>query len=107
MLITLLGIVTFVKLLQPSKAKCPMLTTLFGNVTCVRFVQSMKAPPLITVTVSGMHISVISQYANAPIPMVVIPESIWMRSIFIEASEAAVFQGGVLLSQYTPGSTVP
>ena len=35
MLVTLLGIVIEVKLLQPEKAYCPMLVTLLGIVCCI------------------------------------------------------------------------
>ena len=39
MLVTLLGIVMLVRLMQPLNALSPMLVTLFGIVTPVRFVQ--------------------------------------------------------------------
>ena len=50
MLVTLSGIVTLVKLLQPEKAELPMRVTLSGIVTLVRLVQSLKAyaPMLVT-----------------------------------------------------------
>ena len=40
MLVTLLGIVTLVRLVQPENAPSPMLVTLLGIVTLVRLVQS-------------------------------------------------------------------
>ena len=43
MLVTLSGIVTLVKDLQPEKAQSPMLVTLSGIVTLVRDVQLWKA----------------------------------------------------------------
>lgn len=41
--VTLLGIVTLVKLLQPSKALSPMLVTLSGIVTLLKLLQFLKA----------------------------------------------------------------
>ncbi len=43
MLVTLFGIVTLVKLLQPENASTPMLVTLSGIVTLVKPVQSQNA----------------------------------------------------------------
>jgi hypothetical protein len=43
MLVTLFGIVTLVRLLQPEKAACPMLVTLFGIATLERPMQPEKA----------------------------------------------------------------
>ena len=43
MLVTLSGIVTLVRLLQPLKAFFPMLVTLSGIVTLVRLLQARKA----------------------------------------------------------------
>ncbi len=43
MLVTLLGMVTEVRPLQPEKAQFPMLVTLLGMVTEVRCLQSLKA----------------------------------------------------------------
>ena len=51
MLVTLLGIVTEVKPLQPQKASSPMLVTLLGIVTEVKLLQSLKASLPIPVTV--------------------------------------------------------
>ena len=50
MLVTLLGIVTLVKLVQPSNASFPMLVTLPGMVTLVRLVRPENAafPMLVT-----------------------------------------------------------
>ena len=42
MLVTLLGIVTLVRLVQPQNAQSPMLVTLLGIVTLVRLVQSVS-----------------------------------------------------------------
>ena len=44
MLVTLFGIVTLVRDVQPRKAPALMLVTLFGIVTLVRDVQPEKAP---------------------------------------------------------------
>ena len=44
MLVTLLGIVTLVRLEQPSNAEEPMLVTLLGIVTLVRLEQPENAP---------------------------------------------------------------
>ena len=44
MLVTLLAIVTLVRLVQPSNAAAPMLVTLLGIVTLVRLVQRPNAP---------------------------------------------------------------
>ncbi len=46
MLVTLLGIVTLVRLVQPIERICPMLVTLLGIVTLVRLVQVMRTPSL-------------------------------------------------------------
>jgi len=43
MLVTLFGIVTLVRPVQPEKAAIPMLVTLFGMVTLVRPLQPEKA----------------------------------------------------------------
>ena len=43
MLVTLLGIVTLVRLVQPANASSPMLVTLLGIVTLVRLVQPSNA----------------------------------------------------------------
>ena len=45
MLVTLLGIVTLVRLVQPSNAASPMLVTLLGIVTLVRLVQHRTHSP--------------------------------------------------------------
>ena len=44
MLVTLFGIVTLVRLLQPENTEEPMLVTLFGIVTLVRLEQPQNAP---------------------------------------------------------------
>jgi hypothetical protein len=54
MLVTLLGIVTEVKLLQPEKAPFPMFVTLLGIVTEVKPLQPEKAPPAMDSIPSGM-----------------------------------------------------
>ena len=43
MLVTLLGIVMLVRLVQPQKASSPMIVTLFGIVMLVRLVQFSNA----------------------------------------------------------------
>ena len=43
MLVTLLGIVMLVRLMQPLNALSPMLVTLFGIVTLVRLLQPSNA----------------------------------------------------------------
>ena len=45
MLVTLSGIVTLVRPVQPENAAAPMLVTLSGIVTLVRLVQPENAPP--------------------------------------------------------------
>jgi uncharacterized membrane protein HdeD (DUF308 family) len=50
MLVTLSGIVTLVRPLQPWKAKSPMLVTLSGIVTLVRLLQLLKASSPMAVT---------------------------------------------------------
>ena len=45
MLVTLLGIVTLVRLVQPANAQSPMLVTLLGIVTLVRLVQHRTPRP--------------------------------------------------------------
>ena len=54
MVVTLLGIVTEVKLLQLVKAKSPMLVTLLPIVTEVRLLQLWKASYPMLVTLLGM-----------------------------------------------------
>ena len=55
MLVTLLGIVTLVRLVQPNgTAADPMLVTLLGIVTLVRLVQEENAPPPMLVTLLGI-----------------------------------------------------
>ena len=51
MLVTLSGIVTLVKLLQPEKAQLQMLVKLSGIVTLVRLLQFLKADfPMVTLS---------------------------------------------------------
>ena len=54
MLVTLLEIVTEVRLLQPQKTSLPMLFTLLGMVKESRLLQNMNASPPILVTLLGM-----------------------------------------------------
>jgi hypothetical protein len=54
MLVTLLGMVTDVRLLQPEKAPDSMLVTLLGMVTDVRLLQPEKAELPMLVTLLGM-----------------------------------------------------
>ena len=60
MFVTLLGMVTAVRPLQPEKALFPMLVTLLGIVTVVRPVQFLNALLPIVVTPFGTTYSVIS-----------------------------------------------
>ena len=53
MLVTLLGIVTLVRLVQNSNASLPMLVTLLGIVTLVRLVQTSNAWSPMLVTLLG------------------------------------------------------
>ena len=46
--VTLLGIVTLVRLLQPSNAPLPIVVTLLGIVTLVRLMQPSYLQPVIT-----------------------------------------------------------
>jgi hypothetical protein len=54
MLVTPFGIVTLVRLLQPSNAPTPMPVTLLGMVTLVRLVQLANVLLLMLVTPVGM-----------------------------------------------------
>ena len=54
MLVTLLGIVTLVRLVQSSNAHPPMLVTLLGMVTLVRLEQLANAPSPMLVTLLGI-----------------------------------------------------
>jgi hypothetical protein len=54
MVVTLYGMVTLARLVQPQKASYPMLVTLFGMVILVRLVQPQKASYPILVTLFGM-----------------------------------------------------
>ena len=56
MVVTLLGIVTLVKLLQPSNAELPIEVTLSGIVTLSKLLQSKNASPPIEVTLSPEEI---------------------------------------------------
>src|ERR1039457_4092281 len=71
-LVTLLGIVTLVRLEQLKKAIAPMLVRRFPSAILVRLVQPLKAPPSMLVTLSGivMLVSMV-QPENAPQLMVV------------------------------------
>jgi hypothetical protein len=59
MLVTLLGIVTEVKLLQLEKAEFPMLVTLLGIVTDLKPLQPIKAssPMLVTLYVWALYVT--------------------------------------------------
>ena len=54
MLVTLSGIVTLVRLVQPENASSPMLVTLLGIVTLVRLVQPENASSPMLVTLLGI-----------------------------------------------------
>ena len=56
MLVTLLGMVTDVKPVQPYKAYSPILVTLFGMVTDVKPLQLYKAYSTILVTLPGITV---------------------------------------------------
>ena len=72
MLVTLLPIVTEVKLLQSMKAYSPMLVTLLGIVTEVKLLQPSKAPHPMLVTLLGIVTEVrLLQYEKALFPMLV------------------------------------
>ena len=69
MLVTLLGMVTLVRLVQPENAQSPMLVTLLGMVTLVRLVQSANAQSPMLVTLLGMVTLVrLVQSSNAIVP---------------------------------------
>ena len=53
MVVTLLGIVMLVRLLQPSNASSPMVVTLLGRVMLVRLTQLLKAWCKMLVTLLG------------------------------------------------------
>ena len=77
MLVTLLGIVTEVKPVQPEKALIPMLVTLLGIVTEVKPVQPEKALIPMLVTLLGISIEVKPlQYRKAPPAIDSIPSGI-------------------------------
>ena len=57
-LVTLLGIVMFVRLLQSENVSSLITVRLFGSVILVRPLQPVKAPLPMLVTLSGMVISV-------------------------------------------------
>ena len=61
MIVTSAGIMMFVRLLQPEKAKPPMLVTVFGIVMLVRLPQSGKAEPPMLVTPSSITTVLISE----------------------------------------------
>ena len=72
MLVTLFGMVMLVKLVQPKNAEFPMLVTLFGMVMLVRLVQPENAEFPMLVTLFGMVMLVrLVQLWNAKSPMLV------------------------------------
>ena len=72
MLVTLSGMVTEVRPMQPPKAELPMLVTPLPMVTEVRPVQPEKAESPMLVTLSGMLTEVrLEQPEKAPQPMLV------------------------------------
>ena len=73
--------VTEVRLLQPLKAKLPMLVTLFGMVTEDRWVQPLKAASPIFITLFGIVTEYRLQSLNASpaIPKVPSASSILVR----------------------------
>ena len=64
MLVTLLGIVMLVSLLQPLNAQITMLVTLSGIVMLVSLLQPLNASYLMLVTLSGIVYSVITFAMN-------------------------------------------
>ena len=70
MLVTLPGIVTLVRPLQPANADLPMLVTPFGIVTLVSPRQPENAQSPMIVTLSGI-VTLVSplQFSNTPAPM--------------------------------------
>jgi len=71
MVVTLSGIVIFVRLVQLMKAKSPMVVTLSGIVMLVRLVQPSKAEPSMLVRPSGIVMLFrLVQLAKAAPPMV-------------------------------------
>ena len=58
MIVTLVGMVMLVRLLQFWNAQSPMIVTLFGMVMLVRLLQFRNAPAPMLVTVSGIFILV-------------------------------------------------
>jgi len=74
MLVTLFGIVTLVRPLQPLNAEDPMLVTLFGIVTLVSPLQPENAEESMLVTLSGI-VTLVSPLrpVNAKTPMLVTP----------------------------------
>ena len=78
MLVTLLGIVTLVRLVQSENASLPMLVTLLGIVTLVRLVQPKNASSPMLVT--GRPLIVLGMVTAPPEPvypvMVIVPSSL-------------------------------
>jgi len=72
MLVTLFGIVTLVRLVQPEKVHCPMLVILLGIVTLVRLVQPEKVHcPMLVMLLGIVTLVRLVQPEKAPPPMLV------------------------------------
>ena len=71
MLVTLVPIVTLVRLEQLANASIPMLATLSGIVTLVRAKQLPNVSSSMLLTLSGIVTLVKAQEKNAPLPMLV------------------------------------
>ena len=87
MLVTLFGIVTFVKSVQLANVQSPMLVTLFGIVTFVKSVQFTNAQSPILVTLFGIVTFVkLVQYQNAKYPIFVTLSGMIILVRFLQAS---------------------
>ena len=95
MLVTLLGIVTLVRLVQAENASSPMLMTPLEIVTLVRLVQSSNAQSPILVTPSGIvMLASPAQKSNAWIPMFVTLSGIVMLVQAIAVRERPITDTG-------------
>ena len=91
MLVTLSGIVIFVRLLQPMKALLPMLVTLSGIVIFVRPVHPRKAPAPILVRPSPIVMLVRLVHSQKALsPMLLTPSGIVMLVRLVRRKKAAL-----------------
>ena len=72
MLVTPLGIMMLVRLLQPENAPSPMLVTLSGMVMLVRLVQLLKAPFPMLVTGRSVIVSGMTTVPSEPLYLVMV-----------------------------------